>query len=511
MDNRGMQTLTGALLDPLLRDNPAGPRVTYYDDATGERIELSTVTLANWAAKTANLLRDELCAGPGSRVAVLLPPHWQTAAVVLGVWWVGAEVVLSGPADIALCTADRLDEAGDAVGVGEIAVLSLDAFGKGVDDLPVGITDFATAVRAQGDQIVPESRPGPALAGRCADDVLADARGAAAATGLSAADRVLSTSSWSTPGDLVANLVAVLAAGASLVQVANPADGVQDRRIQTEKVTKTLPLGMPRAALDVDELRTAALGSTSLWRRVDVVGETGSTNADLLARAAAGENIAGSVLLAEFQTAGRGRHGRSWSAPPRSQVSMSVGVDASGVAPAAWGWLPLLAGVAAAETLRERYGVDAGLKWPNDVLVGTGKLAGILAEVSQPGPVVVVGIGLNVSFSADEIPDPRATSLSMLGAPDDDRTGLAAALLTALSTRVQRWKSAKGADAELISDYQRFSTTIGTRVRALLPGDSEVTGIALGVDDAGRLRIDDGTRTLTISAGDITHLRPESA
>src|SRR3984885_2652344 len=113
----------------MLRADPVGPRITYYDDATGERIELSGVTLANWAAKTANLLRDELGAGPGSRVAVMLPAHWQTAAVLFGIWWIGAEVVLpttdTDPADVALCTAARLDEADQAVGMGEIAVLSL--------------------------------------------------------------------------------------------------------------------------------------------------------------------------------------------------------------------------------------------------------------------------------------------------------------------------------------------------------------------------------------------------
>ena len=110
--------------------DPVGPRITYYDDATGERIELSTVTLANWAAKTGNLLRDELGAGPGSRVAVLLPSHWQTAAVLFGIWWIGAEVVLTPVADIALCTVDRLPDADDAVGAGEVAVLSLDPFGS---------------------------------------------------------------------------------------------------------------------------------------------------------------------------------------------------------------------------------------------------------------------------------------------------------------------------------------------------------------------------------------------
>ena len=215
-----------------------GPRITYYDDATGERIELSTVTLANWAAKTGNLLRDELGAGPGSRVAVLLPAHWQTAAVLLGIWWIGAEAVLDGEADVALCTANRLSDADDAVGVGEIAVLSLDPFGKPVADLPVGVTDYATAVRVHGDQISPERQPGPALAGRTVADVLAAAQSSAAAQGFTRNDRVMSTAGWATADDLTAGLLAVLAGGASLVQVANPDASVLDRRREMEKVTR---------------------------------------------------------------------------------------------------------------------------------------------------------------------------------------------------------------------------------------------------------------------------------
>ncbi|EUA19424.1 AMP-binding enzyme family protein [Mycobacterium xenopi 3993] len=113
----------------MLRTDPVGPRITYYDDAIGERIELSAATLANWAAKTGNLLRDELGTGPGGRVAVLLPAHWQTAAVCFGVWWIGAEVVFGHPADVALCTSARLHEA-DATGASEVAVLSLDPFGR---------------------------------------------------------------------------------------------------------------------------------------------------------------------------------------------------------------------------------------------------------------------------------------------------------------------------------------------------------------------------------------------
>jgi uncharacterized protein (TIGR03089 family) len=235
--------LTAALLDPPLARDPMGPRITYYDDATGERIELSTVTLANWAAKTANLLREELGAGPGTRVAVLLPAHWQTVAVLLGVWWIGAEVTTTGPAEIALCTLDRLGEADDAVAdgqPGEVAVLSLDPFGRPVDDLPVGVTDYATAVRVHGDAVSAERSPGPALDGRSAEDVLAAARRSAADQGLSADDRVMSDRPWGSAEEIVTNLLGVLAAEASLVQLSNPDPAALERRRVTEKVTRDL-------------------------------------------------------------------------------------------------------------------------------------------------------------------------------------------------------------------------------------------------------------------------------
>jgi uncharacterized protein (TIGR03089 family) len=237
---RELSNLSAALLDPLLRNNPAGPRITYYDDATGERIELSTATLHNWAAKSANLLRDELGAGPGSRVAILLPAHWQTAGVLLGVWYIGAEVILGqGDCDIAICTADRIDEADAAiVPGGEVVALSLDPFGKPIADLPFGITDYATSVRVHGDQISPAPQPGPALAGRSAADVFAAAESVGTAMGLTASDRVLSTADWDTADAMVDHLLAVFAAGASLVQVANPDPAAQERRRQSEKVTR---------------------------------------------------------------------------------------------------------------------------------------------------------------------------------------------------------------------------------------------------------------------------------
>jgi len=243
-------------------------------------------------------------------------------------------------------------------------------------------------------------------------------------------------------------------------------------------------------------------------RRIDVVEATGSTNADLLARHAAGEDIRGAVLLAEHQSAGRGRNGRSWSAPPRSQIALSIGVGADGVPAESWGWLPLLTGVALVDAVRSTTGIEAGVKWPNDVLVGTGKLAGILAEVAAPDPVIVVGLGLNVTLTPEEAPDPRATSLQMLGATMLDREILAGAILRELTTRIERWQAATGPDRALVDDYRQRSLTLGSHVRAIMPGDREITGIAVDIDTLGRLSIDTGTEVATVSAGDITHLRP---
>ncbi|WP_433275731.1 TIGR03089 family protein [Pseudonocardia xinjiangensis] len=238
-------TLTAALLDPLRSGAAAArPLITFYDDATGERIELSAVTTANWAAKTANLLRDECDVEPGTRVALLLPAHWQTAAVLLGAWWCGAEIVAAPEdAEWVLCDADRIDLALAAEPAGGVVALSLDAFGKGVPGLPSGVIDFATEVRLHGDDFVPWSPvpdDTPALAGATVTDVFADARARATALGLTASDRVLSTLEWTSPDGLGDGLLAVLAAGASLVQVRNPAPDALERKAQTERATKRL-------------------------------------------------------------------------------------------------------------------------------------------------------------------------------------------------------------------------------------------------------------------------------
>jgi len=161
--------------------------------------------------------------------------------------------------------------------------------------------------------------------------------------------------------------------------------------------------------------------------------------------------------------------------------------------------------VDAVTPLLEVAGVQASLKWPNDVLANGGKLAGILAEVARP--VVVIGLGLNVTQSPDEIDDRGATSLLDLGVPAPDRNQLVCALLRELGRRIVAWRVARGADWALAADYRERSLTIGTRVRALLPGGKELVGTASGVDDQGRLCVETETGTVVVSAGDVVHLR----
>jgi uncharacterized protein (TIGR03089 family) len=235
-------TLTAALLGPLRTGSAAArPLITFYDDATGERVELSGTTTANWAAKAANLLREECDVVPGARVALLLPAHWQTAAVLLAAWWCGAEVVSEpGDAEWVLCDADRVDIALASDPAGGVVALSLDAFGKGITGLPPGVVDFATEVRLQGDDFVPWERvpdSAPALDGATISEVLAGVRARAAELGLSRTDRVLSTLDWNTAQGLRDGLLAVLAAEASLVQVRNPDEAALARRATTERTT----------------------------------------------------------------------------------------------------------------------------------------------------------------------------------------------------------------------------------------------------------------------------------
>ena len=278
--------------------------------------------------------------------------------------------------------------------------------------------------------------------------------------------------------------------------------------------------GPDRRALDREALRRAVARPGSLWRDVEVVGVTGSTNADLLARAASGAPE-GIVLAAEEQSAGRGRMGRAWVSPPRAALTFSVLLRPRTVPPARRGWIPLLAGVAVATAVREVTAVQARLKWPNDVLAGDAKLAGILAETA--GDAVVVGIGLNVSTEPDELPPPRpgpagpaspagslaATSLRAVGATSLNRDVLLTAILGELEHWYRAWSQA-GGDPErcgLAEVYTRLCATIGRLVRVELPGGQLIEGLATGIDPAGRLLVRRPAGDLPVAAGDVMHVR----
>jgi BirA family biotin operon repressor/biotin-[acetyl-CoA-carboxylase] ligase len=266
-----------------------------------------------------------------------------------------------------------------------------------------------------------------------------------------------------------------------------------------------------RPPLHTTALRRALVRPGSFWQDLQIVTSTGSTNADLAAAARAGAPE-GSVLVAEAQGAGRGREGREWVSPPRAGLTFSVLLRPEGVPIARWGWLPLLAGVALTRAVGRLGEIDAWLKWPNDLLLGPRreKGAGLLAEVADGG--VVVGIGLNVTTLAEELPRPDATSLRLQDAACTDRGPLLQAVLRELEHDYVAWRDA-GGDPEasgLRRVYAESCDTIGRHVRVLLPGGAELTGEAVDVDADGRLvvRPDGGGEIVTVAAGDVIHVRP---
>ncbi|MFJ7910266.1 biotin--[acetyl-CoA-carboxylase] ligase [Kitasatospora sp. NPDC096204] len=270
---------------------------------------------------------------------------------------------------------------------------------------------------------------------------------------------------------------------------------------------------LDRPPLDEEALRHDLLVPGGLWTSLDVVPETGSTNSDLAARAAAGAGQ-GAVLVAEAQSAARGRLDRRWTAPPRSGLFLSVLLRPEEVPVERYGWLPILVGVAAASTLGRIAGVEVGLKWPNDLQVeidgAERKLGGILTELA--GGAVVVGMGLNVSLREPELPVPTAASLALAGASTTDRGTLLRALLREFAELYRDWTAAAGDPhaSDLLRAYVDRCSTLGRQVKVHLPGDRELVGEAVAVDGDGRLvvRTPDGVRR-AVGAGDVVHVRPE--
>lgn len=228
---------------------------------------------------------------------------------------------------------------------------------------------------------------------------------------------------------------------------------------------------------------------------LETVDTTPSTNADLVA--ASGSGL---VLVAREQTAGRGRLGRDWVSAPGEGLTFSLRLEVPATV-SAWGWIPLLAGVATADAVRACGASGVGVKWPNDVVGGAGKVAGILSE--RAGDAVVIGIGINVAFGAGR-PDPNAVSVAELGGnPDAD--ALLGAVLQNVHSWWQRFVAAAG-DAQrcgLADAYLRQCVSVDVAVAVDAP-DRSWQGLAQGIDDEGRLLVADGADVVAVSAGDVT-------
>ncbi|QEE60817.1 biotin--[acetyl-CoA-carboxylase] ligase [Salinibacterium sp. dk2585] len=252
---------------------------------------------------------------------------------------------------------------------------------------------------------------------------------------------------------------------------------------------------------------------------LEFLPECGSTNTELVARASAGAEHF-TVVATDSQTAGRGRLGRTWVAPPGQTLAVSVLLRPS-FGTDAWGWLPLVAGLAMARAVRSVLPTDddrsVAVKWPNDVLVRGRKVSGLLAEVapSHDGPAVVLGAGLNLTMPEDTLPTEMATSLTLEGAEADDLLDRAFSVYLRELRELYSVLQEHGGDAErsgIRSLVSKECATLGRRVRVTLPGDETVMALALEIDEAGRLVIerDDqpGTRQI-VAAGDVTHVRYE--
>lgn len=259
-----------------------------------------------------------------------------------------------------------------------------------------------------------------------------------------------------------------------------------------------------RRPLDITRLRSV-LVNHGPYARVDYTSSTGSTNADLLDAEREGAPE-WTVATTDYQGSGRGRLGRAWTAPEGSQAIFSVLFRPSASLLEHVGTIPLACGLALIDTLRS-FGVDgAGLKWPNDVLINGHKLCGILVEATSldTAPAVVIGIGINLNLTTEELPVPHATSLALEGY-DIDRTELLITVLGHIHTRISDWERGETA---WLDDYRAVCSSLGQDVRVILPGDRELLGVAVGIAEGGQLMVRDGDgKVHTLNAGEVTHLR----
>ncbi len=233
---------------------------------------------------------------------------------------------------------------------------------------------------------------------------------------------------------------------------------------------------------------------TRYWR-VSVVELTVSTQSDLVELARQGSARVGDVIAAEYQSGGRGRLMRSFSAPPSSALLFSLYIQPQR-SRNDWGWIPLIAGVSVAQSLSE---FKAELKWPNDILIKDKKVSGLIVEAVGDG--IVIGIGINAAMRPSQLPVPSATSLFIEGAKNVTRNKLLTDLLRIFENNFTKWDS--GSD-DISQSYLDLSATIGRRVQVQYPDGRIESDIAAAISSAGELVLANGSH---VQAADIVHLR----
>lgn len=248
--------------------------------------------------------------------------------------------------------------------------------------------------------------------------------------------------------------------------------------------------------------------TSSVTNGLVALSETGSTNQDLLALAESENRPEFFALTTEFQSAGRGRLDRKWQAASGSSVMASVLVRPNFTEPTGIGWLSLMMAEAIRAALAE-LGLNPRVKWPNDVLVEGKKISGVLAEANKDLSAVVVGFGINVNQSLEELPTSTATSLLVSGASSLDRDQLLAQTITHFK-KLYLELAAAGGDPSLSGLRSKIlvaSATVGELVEVSFPDGGSAIGEAIDIDEQGRLKVETSNKTLLVSAGDVLHLR----
>jgi BirA family biotin operon repressor/biotin-[acetyl-CoA-carboxylase] ligase len=248
----------------------------------------------------------------------------------------------------------------------------------------------------------------------------------------------------------------------------------------------------PRAPLDQSRI-TAAL---SRYWRVSVVDLTASTQDDLANKITAGDGKSGDVIIANYQSAGRGRLDRSFLAPPSTALLFSVYLNPTRSRDD-WGFIPLLAGFSIADTLR-KISANVLIKWPNDLLIDEKKVGGIISTAVGQG--VIIGIGINISTTVTELPVENATSLALSGVTKVDRNFLLPLLLNAFEKDFTQWDQGES----FLEQYSQLSATQGREVTIAGLSENMIRSRALSFDEQGRLHLQDGQ---IVTVGDVVHLR----